>query len=158
MFGWQGSPDRKNSKTLDDRAEPVAERATAQMSSAELGAHLLTVVDLTMEGLPAIIGDITSQIDQLNATIESVHAVEVEHEFAMIAGEVRTLASDIRQAADAIAAAMTASGGISGEVGAALAGIKDAIQHINELMANAAAADMVTRHTFQTLPLPRLCN
>jgi methyl-accepting chemotaxis protein len=158
MFGWQGSPDRKNSKTLDDGAEPVAERATAQVSSANLGAHLLTVADLTMEGFAAIIGDITSQIDQLKATIESVHAVEVEGEFAMIAGEVRTLASDIRQAAEAIAAAMIASGRISGEVEPALTGIKDAIQHINELMANAAAADMVTRHAFQTLPLPRLCN
>jgi methyl-accepting chemotaxis protein len=158
MFGWQGSPDRKNSKTLDDRAEPVAERATAQVSSADLGARLLAVADLTMEGFAAIIADITSQIDLLNATIESAHAVEVEHEFAMIAGEVRTLASDIRQAADAIAAAMTASGGVSCEVGAALTGIKDAIQHINELMANAAAADMVSRHAFQTLPLPRLCN
>ena len=158
MFGWQGSPDRKNAKALDDMAEPAAERATAQVSSADLGARLLAVADLTMESFGAIIADITSQIDLLNATIESTHAVEVQGEFAMIAGEVRILASEIRQAADAVAAAMTASGSISGEVAAALTGIKDAIQHINELMVSAAAADMVTRHAFQPLPLSRLCN
>jgi methyl-accepting chemotaxis protein len=158
MFGWQGSADRKDAKTLGDRAEPAAERATAQASSADLGARLLTVADLTLEGFAAIIGDITGQIDLLNATIESAHAVEVEHEFAIIAGEVRTLAGEIRQAADAIAAAVTASGSISGEVAAALTGIKDAIQHINELMANAAAADMVARHASQPLSLHRLCN
>ena len=79
MFGWQGNANRMNAKMLGDRAEPDGS-AMAQASSAD--------PDLTMGGFATVIGDIIGQIDLLNATIESACAVEVEHEFAMIAGEV----------------------------------------------------------------------
>ena len=158
MFGWQGNANRMNAKTLDDRAEPAAGSAMAQASSADPDAGPLNVADLTMGGFAAVISDIIGQIDLLNATIESACAVEVEHEFATIAGEVRTLAGQVRQAADGIAAAVAASGSISGEVATALSGIKDAIQRINELMANAAAAEMTSGGSVQAVPLSRFCN
>jgi methyl-accepting chemotaxis protein len=155
MFGWQGNADRMKVKSLADRAEPAAGPATAEASSADLEARSSRVVDLTMERFAAVIDDITGQIGLLNATIESACAVEAEHEFAMIAGEVRTLAGQVRQAADSIALAVTASGSVSGEVANALAGIKDAIHRINELMASAAAADIMSYRSLQAAPLSR---
>jgi methyl-accepting chemotaxis protein len=157
MFGWRGNANRMNAKTLDDRAEPAGS-AMAQAPSADPDAGPLSVVDLTMGGFATVIGDIIGQIDLLNTTIESACAAEVEHEFAMIAGEVRTLAGQVRQAADGIAAAVAASGSISSEVATALSGIKDAIQRINELMANAAAAERMNGRSLQALPRSRFCN
>jgi methyl-accepting chemotaxis protein len=157
MFGRRGNANRMNAKTLDDRAEPAGS-AMAQAPSADPDAGPLSVVGLTMGGFATVIGDIIGQIDLLNTTIESACAVEVEHEFAMIAGEVRTVAGQVRQAADGIAAAVGAPGSISSEVATALAGIKDAIQRINELMANAAPAEMMSGRSSQAVPRSRFCN
>jgi methyl-accepting chemotaxis protein len=94
-----------------------------------------SVAAQTIEGFTSLIGDITGQIDLLNATIES--ACACEGEFAVVAGEVRTLAAQVRLAADAIATAVAGSDGISSEVAAALEGIRHAIHRINMLMADA---------------------
>jgi hypothetical protein len=51
-----------------------------------------------------------------------------------------------------------APGSISSEVATALAGIKDAIQRINELMANAAPAEMMSGRSSQAVPRSRFCN
>jgi methyl-accepting chemotaxis protein len=94
-----------------------------------------SVAAQTIEGFTSLIGDITGQIGLLNATIES--ACACEGEFAVVAGEVRTLAAQVRLAADAIATAVAGSDGISSEVAAALEGIRHAIHRINMLMADA---------------------
>src|SRR5882762_6692704 len=117
MFGWQRNADRAYAITLRD-SEPVAAEMTP---AADLEIRQLSAAAQTIEGFASLIGDITGQIDLLNATIES--ACACEGEFAAIADEVRNLAGEVRQAADAIAA----SNGISSEVGAALEDIKDAI-------------------------------
>jgi methyl-accepting chemotaxis protein len=142
-----------NAKTLDARAELAGRPAMAQAPSTDLSA-----ADLTIEDFAALIGDVTGQLDLLDATIESARAAKVEREFAMIAAEVRILTAQVRQAADGIAAAVTASGRISPEVATALAGIKEAIQHINDLIANAAAAEVTNRVSSQVVPLPSLRN
>ncbi len=144
MFGWLRNADRANT-TLGDMSEPATGETIAQAPSADVQVRQLSAAAQTIEGFASLIGDITGQIDLLNATIES--ACACEGEFAAIAGEVRNLAGEVRQAADAIAAAIAASNGISSEVGAALEGIKDAIRRINALMADAAAPEWMSRQS-----------
>src|SRR6266436_2777631 len=140
MFGWLRNADRANT-TLGDMSEPATGETMAQAPSADVQVRQLSAAAQTIEGFASLIGDITGQIDLLNATIES--ACACEGEFAAIADEVRNLAGEVRQAADAIAA----SNGISSEVGAALEDIKDAIRRINALMADAAAPEWMSRQS-----------
>jgi methyl-accepting chemotaxis protein len=134
MFGWQRNADRAYAITLRD-SEPVAAEMTP---AADLEIRQLSVAAQTIEGFASLIGDITGQIDLLNTTIESVCACEGE--FGVVASEVRTLAAEVRLAADAIAG----SGGISSEVAAALGGIRHAIHRINMLMADAIVAPSIS--------------
>jgi methyl-accepting chemotaxis protein len=134
MFGWQRNADRAYAITLRD-SEPVAAEMTP---AADLEIRQLSVAAQTIEGFASLIGDITGQIDLLNTTIESVCACEGE--FGVVASEVRTLAAEVRLAADAIAG----SGGISREVAAALGGIRHAIHRINMLMADAIVAPSIS--------------
>jgi methyl-accepting chemotaxis protein len=134
MFGWQRNAERAYAITLRD-SEPVAAEMTP---AADLEIRQLSVAAQTIEGFASLIGDITGQIDLLNATIESVCACEGE--FGVVASEVRTLAAEVRLAADAIAG----SGGISSEVAAALGGIRHAIHRINMLMADAIVAPSIS--------------
>ena len=138
MFGWQRNAERAYAITLRD-SEPVAAEMTP---AADLEIRQLSVAAQTIEGFASLIGDITGQIDLLNATIESVCACEGE--FAVVAGEVRTLAAEVRLAADAIATAVAGSDGISSEVAAALGGIRHAIHRINMLMADAIVAPSIS--------------
>jgi methyl-accepting chemotaxis protein len=139
-----------NAKTLDDRPEPVSRPAIAQ--SADLGTRQPSAGDLTIEDFAVLIGDVTGQLDLLDATIELAGAAKVERELAVIAPEVRILTAQVRQAADRIAAAVKTSGRISQEVATALAGIKEAVQHIAGLIANAATAEMVSRASLEAIP------
>jgi len=151
MFGWQRNADRANdSDALHPETGPAAAGPTithppsAEAQANDVQVRQFSAATQTTEGFASLIGDITGQIDLLNATIESV--CDHEGEFAMIAGEVRTLAGQVRQAAAAVAA----TNGISGEVSAALEGIRDAIHRISALMAAASAAELMSRHSPQS--------
>jgi hypothetical protein len=129
-----------------------------QTPSADLDACRSSAISLTIEDFAGLIGDVTGRLDLLDATIGSAGAANVEREFAIIAAEVRIFAAQVRKAADGMAAAVTASGRISGEVATALAGIKESIQHINDLIANAAAPDMTSHARSRVVPPPSLRN
>jgi methyl-accepting chemotaxis protein len=152
MFGWQRNADRAYAITLRE-SEPVAAKMTP---AADLEIRQLSVAAQTIEGFASLIGDITDQIDLLNATIES--ACTCEGEFAVVAGEVKTLAAGVRLAADAIATAVAGSDGISGEVAAALEGIRHAIHRINTLMADAIAASSTDGDSMRLAQLSRYRN
>jgi methyl-accepting chemotaxis protein len=127
-------------KTFDAGAAPAKGAAVARASLEDFDPGPFSAADLTMGEFAGVIGDLTRQFDQLNVAVESARAHENAHDLAMIADEVRILAREIRRAADGIAsAAMDSAGFVSGNVVVALAGIKDAIQRISELMVNAAA-------------------
>jgi hypothetical protein len=151
-FAGRGA-DRMNAKTLDAPAELAGRPAMAQAPSTDLSA-----ADLTIEDFAALISDVTGQFDLLNATIGSSGAVKAEREFATIVAEVRILTAQVRQAADGIATAVKASGRISGEVATALAGIKEAVQHISGLIVKAAEAEVTKRASSQVVPLSSLSN
>jgi methyl-accepting chemotaxis protein len=158
MFGWRSNADRANGDMLRNRAERMAGRAVARTPLADEHPRRLNAAAQTAEGFGTLIGEIAGQIDLLGASIESACAGKVGREFAMISEEVRTLAGEVRQAADGIAAAVVASGGVSREVTAALEGIKDAIRRIAELMANGDDAASTSYHAVQLSERSCRCN
>jgi methyl-accepting chemotaxis protein len=89
-----------------------------------------------------LIGKITQQINllALNATIESARAGEAGRGFAVVANEVKNLASQAKGATEDIAKEIGGIRGISGEVVAALAAIKQAIDSVNAFVTSTAAA------------------
>jgi methyl-accepting chemotaxis protein len=155
MFGWLRNAVRANAKMLRDM-EPAAGQTIMQTPSTDLQVRQLSVAAHRIEGFASLIGDITGQIDLLNATIES--ACACEGEFAVVASEVRMLAADVRLAADAIATAVAASNGVSGEVAAALEGIRYTIRRINRLIADAIAAQSMNRQSKRSPPPSRYRN
>jgi methyl-accepting chemotaxis protein len=152
MFGSHRNADRANVIRLSDM-KPAAAKT---MPVPEPEIRELSVAAQTIDGFASLIGDITGQIDLLNATIET--ACACEGEFAVVAGEVRTLAAQVRLAADAIATAVAGSDGISSEVAAALKGMRYAIHRINVLMADAIAAPSVSGQSQRLSPLSRYRN
>ena len=124
------------------KSKETAGRAVMQVESANEQADRLSAAAQAMEGIVGLIGDITGQINllALNATIESARAGEAGRGFAVVAGEVKNLAGQAKQATDRITAEIATLNAVSGEVIAALGGIKDAIDHVNEFVANTAAA------------------
>ena len=137
-----------NAKTLDARAEPAGPPAMVETPPPDFGACRSSAADVTIDDFVALISDVTGQLDPAN----------VKCEFAMIAAEFGILAAQIRQAADGITAAVTASGRISREVATALAGIRAAIQHINAPMASLAAPEMTSPGSLRPVPRPSLRN
>jgi methyl-accepting chemotaxis protein len=119
-----------------------AGRAVTQVQSANEQADRLSAATKAMEGIVGLIGDITGQINllALNATIESARAGEAGRGFAVVAGEVKNLAGQAKQATDRITAEIATLNAVSSEVVAALGGIKEAIDGVNEFVANTAAA------------------
>jgi methyl-accepting chemotaxis protein len=113
-----------------------------QVQSANEQADRLSAATQAMEGIVGLIGDITGQINllALNATIESARAGEAGRGFAVVAGEVKNLAGQAKQATDRITAEIATLNAVSSEVVGALGGIKDAIDGVNEFVANTAAA------------------
>src|SRR5260221_13376603 len=97
MFGWQRNAERAYAITLRN-SEPVAAEMTP---AADLEIRQLSVAAQTIEGFASLIGDITGQIDLLNAPIESVCACEGA--FGVVSREVSTLAAQMGLATDAIA-------------------------------------------------------
>lgn len=124
------------------KSKDTATAAVSRVEAADEQALRLTTAAESMSGIVELIGDITGQINllALNATIESARAGEAGRGFAVVAAEVKSLAQQVKQAADRIGAEIQNLAGISGDVVGALGAIKQAIRDVNEYVASTAAA------------------
>jgi methyl-accepting chemotaxis protein len=122
---------KETATTAVDRVEAADEQALRLSTAAE-----------SMSGIVQLIGDITGQINllALNATIESARAGEAGRGFAVVAAEVKSLANQVKQAADRIGAEIQNLSGISDDVVSALDAIKQAIRDVSEYVTSTAAA------------------
>jgi methyl-accepting chemotaxis protein len=132
---------REISQTMVKSKETVL-TAVNQVESADAQAQKLNDAAQAMGGIVELISSITSQINllALNATIESARAGEAGRGFAVVASEVKNLANQAKQATDRITSEIEALNGISGDVVASLAAIKNAIDHVSEFVSSTAAA------------------
>jgi methyl-accepting chemotaxis protein len=132
---------REISETMTKSLQKASE-AVGQVESADHQAQRLTSAAQSMGGITELIGNITGQINllALNATIESARAGEAGRGFAVVASEVKGLANQAKLATDKISTEIASLGEISRDVVTALSAIKSAIEHVNEFVANTAAA------------------
>jgi methyl-accepting chemotaxis protein len=124
------------------RSKDTAENANDRVIAADQATQRLTQAAESMGGIISLINDITSQINllSLNATIESARAGEAGRGFAVVANEVKNLASQAKTATERIAQEIEGMRGISGDVVAALASIKQSIEQVREYVTSTAAA------------------
>ena len=124
------------------KSKETATTAVGRVEAADEQALRLSTAAESMSGIVELIGDITGQINllALNATIESARAGEAGRGFAVVAAEVKSLANQVKQAADRIGAEIQNLSGISGDVVGALDAIKQAIRNVSEYVTSTAAA------------------
>ena len=124
------------------KSKETATSAVSRVEAADEQALRLSSAAESMSGIVALIGDITGQINllALNATIESARAGEAGRGFAVVAAEVKSLANQVRQAADRIGTEIQNLTGISGDVVGALGAIRQSIRDVNEYVTSTAAA------------------
>ena len=124
------------------KSKETATAAVDRVEAADEQALRLSTAAESMSGIVQLIGDITGQINllALNATIESARAGEAGRGFAVVAAEVKSLANQVKQAADRIGAEIQNLSGISGDVVSALDAIKQAIRDVSEYVTSTAAA------------------
>ncbi len=116
------------SNTISENAVDEAERANAKVQGlAEAGHKIGEVVDL--------INNIASQTNllALNATIEAARAGEAGKGFAVVASEVKNLATQTAQATDDIGEQIAAIQGATAEAVGAIEGIAKTIREISDI-------------------------
>lgn len=143
---------------INDSIQEISRRMTESAYLATDTAAGADTVDKAVEALSGtvaqirdattIIGDIASQTNllALNATIEAARAGAAGSGFAVVAGEVRTLASRTADATDAITSQISATTCASQEAAGVIAGMIDGIRKI-ESNAGAIAATVEEQST-----------
>jgi methyl-accepting chemotaxis protein len=145
-------------QSMGKSKEAVDEIHAHTLTADKSTAQLLKAAE-SMDGVVQLITKIAEQINllALNATIESARAGEAGKGFAIVANEVKNLASQTTAATARISDEIVAMQSVSTEVVQTLASISDTIGSVQSFVTGAAAAieqqSMVTQeisHTMQS--------
>lgn len=120
----------------------VADAAVAKAGQTTEMVTGLTVAGEKIGDVLRLIGAIASQTNllALNATIEAARAGEAGRGFAVVASEVKELASQTAKATEEIAGQVTAIQSATGDCVIAISGISDTIREISGIATTIAAA------------------
>nr|WP_294502693.1 PAS domain-containing methyl-accepting chemotaxis protein [uncultured Rhodopila sp.] len=124
------------------RSQETATSAVQRVASADESTQRLNAAAQAMGRVVDLINNIAGQINllALNATIESARAGEAGRGFAVVANEVKTLANQARAATEEIVKEINGIRSISGDVVAALSGIRQSIDAVSEFVTSTTAA------------------
>ena len=124
------------------KSKSAADDAFERTLAADHSTGRLAEVAQSMNGILALIGSITSQINllALNATIEAARAGEAGRGFAVVATEVKNLAAQAKSATDEISTEINGMREVSGDVVQGLQSIKEAIERVREHVTSTASA------------------
>ena len=127
--------------TMDKATEGLNKINTTISSSGQIIGVLGQRAD-DIGKIIEVIDDLAEQTNllALNAAIEAARAGEAGRGFAVVASEVKNLASQAKQATDKISSEIDSLNGISGDVVSALESIRQAIQGVSEYVTSTAAA------------------
>jgi methyl-accepting chemotaxis protein len=125
-----------------EKSRAAADDAFERTIAADQATGRLAEVAQSMNGILALIGNITSQINllALNATIEAARAGEAGRGFAVVATEVKNLAAQAKSATDEISTEINGMKEVSDDVVRGLQGIKGAIDRVREYVTSTANA------------------
>jgi methyl-accepting chemotaxis protein len=124
------------------KSKETAEGASARVVKADQATQRLSQAAESMGGIVGLINDITGQINllALNATIESARAGEAGKGFAIVANEVKNLASQAKGATERISQEIESLRDVSNDVVGSLGSIKQSIEKVCEFVTSTAAA------------------
>jgi methyl-accepting chemotaxis protein len=124
------------------RSQETATSAVQRVAAADGSTQRLNTAAQAMGRVVELINNIAGQINllALNATIESARAGEAGRGFAVVANEVKNLANQAQNATEEIAREITGIRAVSGDVVAALAAIKQAIDSVNAFVISTSTA------------------
>ena len=124
------------------KSQETAAAAAGHVREADQQAQRLADAARSMSGIVELIHDITGQINllALNATIKSARAGEAGRGFAIVASEVRSLASQAKEAALKINREIESLNGISADVVVALNTIHAAMEDVSKYVMSTSVA------------------
>jgi methyl-accepting chemotaxis protein len=124
------------------RSQETASGAVRLVAAAGNSTERLNAAAQAMGRVVDLINNIAGQINllALNATIESARAGEAGRGFAVVANEVKGLANQAKAATEEIVKEIDGIRKVSGDVVAALASIRQAIDSVSEFVTSTTAA------------------
>jgi len=125
-----------------ERSNAIARDAAARVEQANDDVGTLTEAAGRIDGVVRLINDIAEQTNllALNATIEAARAGEAGKGFAVVASEVKQLASQTAKATGSISEQVQGIQGATGKAVSAMQSIGQVISEMNEISTAIAAA------------------
>ncbi len=138
-----------------ESANGVSNSAVSRTTTAGADVESLVESSSQISNVVSLINDIAEQTNllALNATIEAARAGEAGRGFAVVASEVKSLASQTAQATEDIAKQVNSMQEVAGKARGGMDAVQKAIEEVNGIIANMSSA--ITQQNVSTQEIAR---